>query len=104
LDQARYPSDENHRPPHRKTLILFRLGVPPHRGSSLNERKIDYLLIGGCALYAHGYARATVDIDLDGIPVSTVNLEGLLLTKKTVRDKDKADRIVIEKALRKKGA
>ena len=140
---------------------------------SLNERKIDYLLIGGYALYAHGYARATVDIDLllradaetgkqlkaallllpdraaeqlnpawfsegetirladafvvdlmfnaggnsyddlkayrevidlDGIPVSTVNLEGLLLTKKTVRDKDKADRIVIEKALKKKGA
>ena len=40
-------------------------------------------------------------IDLDGVPVSTVNLEGLLLTKKTVRDKDKADRIVIEKALKK---
>lgn len=38
-------------------------------------------------------------IDLDGIPVNTVNLEGLLLTKQTMRDKDASDRIVIERAL-----
>jgi predicted nucleotidyltransferase len=38
-------------------------------------------------------------IDLDGIPVRTVNLEGLLLTKQTLRDKDVADRIIIERAL-----
>jgi hypothetical protein len=38
-------------------------------------------------------------LDLDGIPVRTVNLEGLLLTKQTTRDKDIADRIVIEQAL-----
>lgn len=38
-------------------------------------------------------------IDLDGIPVRTVNLEGLLLTKQTMRDKDAADRIIIERAL-----
>jgi predicted nucleotidyltransferase len=38
-------------------------------------------------------------IDLDGIPVKTVNLEGLLLTKQTARDKDLADRIIIERAL-----
>lgn len=38
-------------------------------------------------------------IDLDGVPVKTVNLEGLLLTKQTARDKDLADRIVIERAL-----
>jgi len=135
---------------------------------SLNERHVDYLLIGGYALYAHGYHRATTDIDvlvpadpksaerlkqalmllpdkaaedldprwfgegdnirvadafvvdimlnacgqtyetlkpyaetidLGGIPVRTVNLEGLLLTKRTNRDKDTADRIVLEKAL-----
>lgn len=135
---------------------------------SLNENRVDYLLIGGYALYAHGYHRATEDIDvlvpadrqsaarlkqalmllpdkaaadmdlqwfgegdnirvadafvvdimlnacgqtyemlapyaetidLDGIPVRTVNLEGLLLTKRTSRDKDTADRIVLEKAL-----
>ena len=38
-------------------------------------------------------------IDLDGVPVKTVNLEGLLLTKRTMRDKDVADRIIIERAL-----
>ena len=41
----------------------------------------------------------TLTIDLDGIPVRTVNLQGLLLTKQTVRDKDIADRIVLERAL-----
>ena len=42
------------------------------------------------------YAEA---IDLDGIPVRTINLEGLLLTKQTLRDKDVADRMVLERAL-----
>lgn len=135
---------------------------------SLNEQGVDYLLIGGYALFAHGYHRATTDIDLlvpatreagervkralmvlpdksateldpawfeegevirvadafvvdimfnacgetydtlksyaetvevDGIPVKTINLEGLLRTKQTVRDKDVADRIILERAL-----
>lgn len=135
---------------------------------SLNEHGVDYLLIGGYALAAHGYQRATTDIDLlvrgtaqagqrikdalmvlpdraardmdpawfdeggnirvadafvvdimlnangqtfeslsryaetidlDGIAVRTVNLEGLLLTKQTMREKDVADRMVIERAL-----
>ncbi len=38
-------------------------------------------------------------IDLDGIAVKTVNLEGLLLTKQTMRDEDVSDRIIIERAL-----
>ena len=135
---------------------------------SLNENKVDYLLIGGYALFAHGYYRATTDIDilvpptneqakrvikallvlperaseqidpawfdegetirvadeivvdllfsacgetnetlaryaeivdLDGIPVRTLSLEGLLLTKQTVRDKDVMDRIVLQRAI-----
>jgi hypothetical protein len=135
---------------------------------SLNQRGADYFLIGGYALFAHGYHRATTDIDvlvpatraagekirealmvlpdkaavdidpnwfeagenirvadtfvvdvmlnacgetyetlkefaetvdLDGLPVRTVNLEGLLRTKQTMRDKDVADRIVLERAL-----
>ena len=135
---------------------------------SLNKQKADYLLIGGYALFAHGYHRATTDIDvlvpatklaglkvkealmilpdkaakdidpawfeegenirvsdafvvdimlnacgetyetlkqfaetidLDGIPVRTINLEGLLLTKNTKREKDIADRIILERAL-----
>ena len=139
---------------------------------ALNEQKTDYLLIGGFALNAHGYTRATVDIDilvpgteetgekvkkallvlpehaakdidpswfkereairvgdaftvdilfnaagktyedlreysqtivLDGVSIKTVNLEGLLLTKQTVRDKDKVDQAVIRESLRLKG-
>lgn len=137
---------------------------------SLDKHGVPYFLIGGYALFAHGYNRATIDIDLlvpakeetgravkeallvlpdhaaeaidpawflegatirvadefivdvmfraggqsyedlskyaemvdlDGIPVKTVNLKGLLLTKQTVRDKDKADRLILEEALRK---
>jgi len=137
--------------------------------SSLNQQGADYLLIGGYALFAHGYHRATTDIDvlvpstknagerikaalmvlpdqaakeinpvwfeegenirvadafvvdimlnacgetyetlkqyaetvdLDGIPVRTINLEGLLLTKQTTRDKDVSDRIILERALK----
>ncbi|GAB3492871.1 hypothetical protein GCM10027399_12060 [Curvibacter fontanus] len=135
---------------------------------SLNAHEVEYLLIGGYALAAHGYQRATTDIDvvvpatieaglrvkqalmvlpdqaardlkpewfeeggnirvadafvvdlmlnangqtydqlkqyaetidLDGIPVRTLKLQGLLLTKKTLRDKDTADRAIIERAL-----
>lgn len=135
---------------------------------SLNQQGVDYLLIGGYALFAHGYHRATTDIDvlvpatleagekvkkalmvlpdqaakdidpawfeegdnirvadafvvdimlnacgetyetlkqytetvdLDGVLVRTINLEGLLLTKQTMRDKDVADRVILERAL-----
>ncbi|MBI5438906.1 MAG: hypothetical protein HY936_08180 [Nitrosomonadales bacterium] len=136
--------------------------------ASLNQQGADYLLIGGYALFAHGYHRATTDIDvlvpateeagrkvrdalmvlpdrvakdldpawfseggnirvadafvvdimlnacgetyetlkqysetvdMDGLPIHTVNLEGLLRTKQTMRDKDIADRAVLERAL-----
>ena len=135
---------------------------------SLNEQGVDYFLIGGYALFAHGYHRATTDIDLlvsatrttgvrvrealmvlpdraaqdidpawfeedenirvadafvvdimlnacgetyetlsqyaetvelDGIPIHTINLEGLLRTKQTLRDKDASDRVILEQAL-----
>lgn len=135
---------------------------------ALNDLGADYLLIGGYALFTHGYHRATTDIDvlvpatqeagqkvrealmvlpdqaakeidpawfeegenirvadafvvdimlnacgetyetlkqyaetvdLDGIPIHTVNLEGLLRTKQTLRDEDVSDRIILERAL-----
>ena len=40
-----------------------------------------------------------VTVDLEGIPVRTVSLEGLLRTKQTMRDKDVADRHILERAL-----
>ncbi len=136
--------------------------------ASLNQQGAEYLLIGGYALFAHGYHRATTDIDvlvpatrqagervkkalmvlpdqsakgidpiwfeegenirladafvvdillnacgetyetlepfaetidLDGLPIRTINLEGLLRTKQTTREKDVADRIILERAL-----
>lgn len=39
-------------------------------------------------------------LDLDGIPVQTISLEGLLLTKRTMRPKDAIDCITIERALK----
>lgn len=135
---------------------------------SLDAHGVDYLLIGGFALAAHGYLRATIDIDLmvaptrdagermkaalmvlpdqaardlepewfeegenirvgdafivdimlnangqtydllkrfaqtvdlGGVSVNTVSLEGLLLTKRTMREKDQQDCVVIERAL-----
>ena len=135
---------------------------------ALNDEGVEYLLIGGYALYALGYERGTIDIDLllrptreqgertqrallrlpdqvareldpawftegetirvadafvvdlmfsacgesldslqphkvsidfDGIAVSTVDLEGLLKTKQTAREKDKLDRAVLERAI-----
>lgn len=136
--------------------------------AALNANGVDYLLIGGYALYAHGYQRATTDIDIlvqptieagrkvkqallilpdkaandldpawfeegenirvaddiivdvmfnacgetfdtlkkyaqqidfDGIPVTTISLDGLLLTKQTLREKDVSDRIILERAI-----
>ena len=136
---------------------------------ALNQQQVDYLLIGGYALFAHGYHRATTDIDvlvpatqaagkkvkaalmilpdraakdidiswfdegdnirvadafvvdimlnacgetyeslarfaqtidLDGVPIQTISLEGLLRTKQTMRDKDIADRVILERAIR----
>lgn len=135
---------------------------------SLNEQGAEYLLIGGYALFSHGYHRATEDIDLlvpakstaskaiidglliladkesanidpdwfdegenirladeviidllfntcgetyetlmphmevvdlDGIPVRTLNLKGLLKTKQSDREKDVVDRMVLERVL-----
>ena len=135
---------------------------------SLNEKNAEYILIGGYALFSHGYHRATEDIDLlvpnraasskaiidallvladkesanleaawfdegenirladevvvdlifktcgetyetlkpyieivdlDGIPVKTLSLEGLIKTKQSARDKDVMDRVVLERAI-----
>lgn len=135
---------------------------------ALNDHGVDYLLIGGYALYALGYQRGTVDIDIvlratrdegekvkrallllpdgvakdldpdwfaegetirvadafvvdlmfnacgetyesllpyavtidfEGVAVRTLNLEGLLRTKQSARDKDRLDREVLERAL-----
>lgn len=135
---------------------------------AFNSHGVDYLLIGGYALYALGYQRGTIDIDVvlrptleqgervrnallllpdkvaeelnpqwftegetirvadafvvdlmfnacgetyeslqpnavtidfDGVAIRTVDIEGLLKTKQSSRDKDKLDRMILERAL-----
>lgn len=137
---------------------------------SLNEQDAEYILVGGYALFSHGYHRATEDIDLlvpsnaeaskaiikallvladkesanlnpewfdegenirladevvvdlifrtcgetyetlkphmetidlDGVLIQTLDLEGLLKTKQSEREKDILDRKVLEKAIEK---
>src|SRR5579859_8192494 len=59
---------------------------------SLNEHGVDYLLIGGYALYAHGYHRATADIDVlvPADPASAKRLKKalMLLPDKAAKDID----------------
>lgn len=57
------------------------------------------IMFNACGETYESLNRYAETIDLDGVPVRTVNLEGLLLTKQTVREKDIADRIVLEAAL-----
>jgi hypothetical protein len=135
---------------------------------ALDLHGVDYLLIGGYALYALGYQRGTVDIDIvlrptvaqgervkqallllpdgvakdidpawftegetirvadafvvdlmfnacgesyesllpyavtldfEGVQLRTLNLEGLLRTKQSTREKDRMDRLILERAL-----
>jgi hypothetical protein len=66
---------------------------------ALNLTSAEYLLIGGYALFAHGYHHATTGIDLDGISARTIDLQRLSFAKQTLRDRDVADRIVLNRAL-----
>ena len=59
---------------------------------------VDLLLNAGGETY-ETLAQFAETIDLDGLPIRTINLEGLLRTKQTMRDKDVADRIVLQRAL-----
>ena len=40
-----------------------------------------------------------VTIDFDGVPLHTINMEGLLKTKQTSRDKDKLNRMILERVI-----
>ena len=57
------------------------------------------VMLNACGETYETLKQYAVTVDLEGIPVRTVSLEGLLRTKQTVRDKDVADRRVLERAL-----
>lgn len=44
-----------------------------------------------------------VTFDFDGVPVHTITIEGLLKTKQTSRDKDKLDRMILERGIQNQG-
>lgn len=57
------------------------------------------IMLNACGETYETLSRFAETIDLDGLPIRTINLEGLLRTKQTLRDKDIADRAVLERAL-----
>jgi len=63
-----------------------------------DEFVVDVMLNAGGETYDTLKQYAEI-IDLHGLAVRTVNLEGLLRTKQSMRDKDIADRVIIERAL-----
>jgi len=63
-----------------------------------DEFIVDIMLNAGGETY-ETLNRFAETLDLDGILVRTVNLEGLLRTKQTKRAKDGADRMILERAL-----
>lgn len=57
---------------------------------ALNAEGADYLLVGGYALYAHGYQRATTDIDIL-VPPTRESAERVTRALLVLRDRVAAD-------------
>ena len=64
----------------------------------VDEFVVD-LLFNACGETYDSLLPHATTIDLDGVPVRTLNIEGLLKTKQSARAKDQMDRIVLERAL-----
>lgn len=58
------------------------------------------LMFNACGETYESLKPYTITIDFEGIPIRTLNIEGLLKTKQTTREKDKLDRDILERALR----
>ncbi len=57
------------------------------------------LMFNACGETLETLESHTVTIDFDGVPVRTLGLEGLLKTKQSQREKDRLDRMLLERAL-----
>lgn len=57
------------------------------------------LLFNACGETFESLQPHIVTIDLDGIPVRTLDIEGMLKTKRSAREKDRDDRLILERAL-----
>lgn len=57
------------------------------------------LLFNACGETYQSLLPYAMTIDFEGVPVHTLNIEGLLKTKQSSREKDKLDRVILERAL-----
>ena len=57
------------------------------------------IMLNPCGETYETLARFAETVDLDGLSIRTINLEGLLRTKQTMREKDVSDRVILERAL-----
>ena len=68
-----------------------------------DEITVD-LLFSPCAQTYHMLKPYEEVIDLDGVPVRTVSLQGLLLTKQSQRPQDVQDSLVLRRAIASSGS
>lgn len=57
------------------------------------------LMFNACGETYESLLKHAVTIDLDGVPVKTLDIEGMLKTKQSQREKDRLDRLALERAL-----
>ena len=57
------------------------------------------LMFNACGETCESLQPHAVTIDFEGVAVHTIDIEGLLKTKQSSREKDKLDRIILERAL-----
>ena len=57
------------------------------------------LMFNACGETYESLLTNAVTIDLDGVPVRTLDIEGMLKTKQSQREKDRLDRMALERAL-----
>ena len=93
----------------RRALLLLPEGVakdidpdwfPEGQTIRVADAFVVDLLFNACGETYETLLPFAVTIDFEGVPVRTLNLEGLLKTKQSAREKDKLDRLVIERSLR----
>lgn len=61
------------------------------------------LMFNACGETYDSLLPHAVTIDFEGVPIRTLNLEGLLKTKKSAREKDMLDRLILERAILEMG-
>lgn len=57
------------------------------------------LLFNACGETYASLQPHAVTVDLDGIPIRTLDLAGMLKTKQSERDRDRMDRFALERAI-----